>query len=1413
MKAGKSSNQALLRTLANKEALNFATRRLLKDLKEFENNKIPTVGVSARPMDDDLFVWHANIRGPEGTPYEGGVFHLELKIPQTYPHEPPVVELLVDLPHPNVFGRKVCLDMLENDRTPGKGWSSGYSIMSVLIQLQSFLFEKFYDDVKREAPIKKAIETANQFKCGRKNCKHGGKLAAWPPFDSRETAPEAFKIIESETELFEKELVCYHTKMNHEENALGIGLEISRIARTGMIKNASPCLDYISLKAFIKEGIRESSTNEKFSYWLPLLFGTQYDRTLHLGKKSISMICTGHTKRFREAMVLDLFPKILVTLGVQIMNEKRHASIRIFRILFHIHYLYLTFLSEYPHLREEIAKSIQEFNTHEEKRHKDTIPSLGAYLTHFIVNWNDMDGALDAILEEQLDRQVLWLLKQVPELEDESGDSYLDDKRAMICFKSQQSSYQLVLFWVMLSKFFKNKFKSTQELIEFYKTNLGRLNNESENEIQKRVFEILKIENYDAMFQYLNKGKLSEAELNKRLKQAVKNSKRRKYHGTDDELLALPPKEEQLRAVNAKLPKLLDFIDAEKKALKNVSEEEWQKACLARWSWAREICENYKDTKPNSLARQSDEYYSAIDVKKPEKLVVLKENYLQNKKWSQQDIKDEKYPEGLTWRDLFIKMDIEEHLWQMDNDPNFKDFYTKLQSTSKFVTSLVIPIVSVKNIKSGHYYLTALLSHLTSLKHLQIVGPVASSQLTLPALKALNKGFNNFIKDGGVLDEIIYNRFNITQSNINEVSEQLYHPLRQLTDIKIVTIKGNNMLYFKGGKALSDIVTTHKNLRELNIINANLNDAQAKEIADGLMRAKQIEVLNLSYNTGLTHNGLNSIIYNLAFSPRLLKLDLSYIPITSNPPTLIESLYKLLRISGSLEILNLNNCGSIGSYLTEQFFIALGESRTLKKLNLSYSGVLNTSAFTWLGKAVAFNAQKKGSLEALNLAGGVINSSYSFNNFYNGMLVSNADHETWYGDSTKVSKMSGQDFAKTYCNNLKVIDLSNSILNTNFDIVSWRKQLAAEDPPLVKFIARSPLLTNIQLNQCNLNKQDADVLALALDSTRPYFVSKIKILNLSRNLLGKEGAKTFAGVLEKNHTLEAIDLSHNQFGVAGAKSIAISLSSNKSLKYLNLYANKIDVDGARAFEKTLQVNSSLEYIDFGYNRLRNEGLAALARGISANKGIKLRYLGLRFNFIDADGVTSFLKKVYNEGSKPSLEEIFIKNNTINEFGLNDILKVYQKLNVKLAIDSFDKFRVVENDILERTIWVHPAPGNEEDVRRFFETTHKCGVVLQVRKRTGVAWPNRKVQSNTFYFVEFASPVSVTRALYVAARKESSLCGVNVRIYKAGSGTYNYTKSKRKNQKKSQTNVFAGGRGGRRGGRGGRGGRGRGRGRR
>ena len=84
-----------------------------------------------------------------------------------------------------------------------------------------------------------------------------------------------------------------------------------------------------------------------------------------------------------------------------------------------------------------------------------------------------------------------------------------------------------------------------------------------------------------------------------------------------------------------------------------------------------------------------------------------------------------------TWKKLFLRLDIEDFLSHIDMNPDFKIFYEKLE-VCKFadVNTILITINEVKNIKSGYYYLTALLTKLTTLKFIEFAGrPQLSSYL------------------------------------------------------------------------------------------------------------------------------------------------------------------------------------------------------------------------------------------------------------------------------------------------------------------------------------------------------------------------------------------------------------------------------------------------------------------------------------------------------------------------------------------------------------------------------------------------------------------------------------------------------------------------------------------------------------
>ena len=89
-----------------------STTRIVKETQRLLAE--PVEGVSATPYEDNMRYFNVFIAGPVGTPYEGGLFRMELFLPGEYPMAPPKVRFLTKIYHPNIdrIGR-ICLDILK----------------------------------------------------------------------------------------------------------------------------------------------------------------------------------------------------------------------------------------------------------------------------------------------------------------------------------------------------------------------------------------------------------------------------------------------------------------------------------------------------------------------------------------------------------------------------------------------------------------------------------------------------------------------------------------------------------------------------------------------------------------------------------------------------------------------------------------------------------------------------------------------------------------------------------------------------------------------------------------------------------------------------------------------------------------------------------------------------------------------------------------------------------------------------------------------------------------------------------------------------------------------------------------------------------------------------------------------------
>jgi ubiquitin-conjugating enzyme E2 D/E len=107
-----------------------ALPRIKKELQEITRD--PPCSCSAGPEGNDLLHWSGTIIGPEDTPYEGGIFCVDIVFPPDYPFKAPQITFKTKIYHPNISPKgAICLDILKDK------WAPALTISKVLLSICS----------------------------------------------------------------------------------------------------------------------------------------------------------------------------------------------------------------------------------------------------------------------------------------------------------------------------------------------------------------------------------------------------------------------------------------------------------------------------------------------------------------------------------------------------------------------------------------------------------------------------------------------------------------------------------------------------------------------------------------------------------------------------------------------------------------------------------------------------------------------------------------------------------------------------------------------------------------------------------------------------------------------------------------------------------------------------------------------------------------------------------------------------------------------------------------------------------------------------------------------------------------------------------------------------------------------------
>ena len=433
---------------------------------------------------------------------------------------------------------------------------------------------------------------------------------------------------------------------------------------------------------------------------------------------------------------------------------------------------------------------------------------------------------------------------------------------------------------------------------------------------------------------------------------------------------------------------------------------------------------------------------------------------------------------------------------------------------------------------------------------------------------------------------------------------------------------------------LKDVFKKVSSLRVFAIVNNNINDGAANDIAAVLLNTTELQVLGLSGNN-LKATGAIKIAQALRTCETLTWLDISNNNISDEAA---DDIAAVLSHNTKLQMLGLggNNLQTAGAIKIAK---ALQNTTTLTTFSITNNNISDEAA-----DDIAAVLSHNTNLQVLYLGGNNLQTAGAIKiarALQNTTTLTQFDME-----NNNISDEAADDIAAVLSHNtkLQVLCLGGNNLQTVGAI------------KIARALQNTTTLTQFGMENNNISDEAADDIAAVLSHN-----TKLQVLCLGGNNLQTTGGIKIARALQNTTTLTQFSITNNNISDEAADDIAAVLSHNTKLQVLCLGGNNLQTAGAIKIARALQNTTALTTFSITNNNISDEATDDIAAVLSLNT--KLQVLGLGENNLQTAGAIKIARALQNT---TTLTQFGMENNNISDEAADDIAAVLS-LNTKLQV--------------------------------------------------------------------------------------------------------------------------------------------------